>query len=184
MVGPNSMSARTTARRASSHRRRFVGSTVVEAWFEKASLTATGSAFASIHVDDLVGETFVSEPLATSLTAFDELARCADATRRGQIAVLVISLPPTNHLVRTPPPAIRPAWLRCSPPGLSLAGPQLWSTWGDDEEYPIPVSPAWFTSPTAESTSSNARPACPAQRLAPSTAPSTSTQPPGQPDQA
>lgn len=51
MVGPHSMSARTTARQASSHRRRFVVSTVVEAWFDKASLAATGSAFATIHVD-------------------------------------------------------------------------------------------------------------------------------------
>lgn len=119
----------------------------VEAWFDRVSSSATGSSFASIHIDELLPEPFARAPLDTSLAAFGDLARRVEESGEEQLALVVISLTPSSRLLRTPPQVVRPSWLRQSPPALYLCGQNLWSVWGNDEEYRVPVQPTWFSSP-------------------------------------
>lgn len=118
----------------------------VDAWFDLVSATDCDPSFTSAHIDELIPEMFDQAPLGNSLAAFDSLARRVGDAGSSQVALLVISLPPTSQMRRRPPASLTPALLRRSPPALYLCRTSLWCVWGDEEEYRVPVEPPWFTS--------------------------------------
>lgn len=123
---------------------RSLTSPEVAVWAEHNAPSVRGTSFQTIHVDDMLPEAFKRDPLATSLNAFAELSRAIRPIADECLALLVISVPPTLRMVRTPPPQIRTQWLMGSPPSLYLCGAAMWCAWGDEEEYRIRVHPQWF----------------------------------------
>lgn len=116
----------------------------VDGWYERVT-PVTGASFISVYIDELLPEPFARDPLETSIAAFESLAHRVEAARSTEVALLVVSCPPTRQFRRNPPSVPSRTSLRLSPPVLYVCGPSLWCSWGDDEEYRVPVQPSWFS---------------------------------------